>query len=151
MRKLAAARALAPHRGTHEYAALGVWGLDWNYDDCRDVVLSWLDTAPQRGRTLSRLARSARYEEAHGAWLGEQLMRAVLCDGRTGARYAVAELEEGVRHVLRVMVWMEGGIFERDVAFAAEPAAGPADDDDALHGFSATRFSAPTPQPLSER
>ena len=48
-------------------------------------------------------------------WLEDQLMLAKLVDPEDGKVYRVDDLEEDVLHIMRVMVWMERGIFERVV------------------------------------
>ena len=87
---------------------------DWDYIDCRDVVISWYDSLDQHGLSLLRAARSWRYE-AQAAYLEEQFVRAVLVDPASGTRYPIAEIDEDIQHIMRVMVWMERGIFERVV------------------------------------
>ncbi|KAL1503622.1 hypothetical protein AB1Y20_012099 [Prymnesium parvum] len=114
IKKFKATRALARWRGTDEYQNMRAWEFDWDYFDCRDVVISWYDSVDQHGLELRKKSRSLRYE-TQARYLERQFSLAVLVDPDSGERYPISEVDDDIQHIMRVMVWMERGIFERVV------------------------------------
>ena len=47
----------------------------------------------------------------------DEFVKSTLVDPVTGKRYPMADIEEDILHILKVMIWMERGIFERVVPY----------------------------------
>jgi len=114
MKKIIGTRALAPWRGSDEYMAREAYLYDWDYHDCRAIVVSWYDSIDQCGLSLLARCRSWRYE-AQAQHMEDEFVKSTLVDPVTGKRYPMADIEEDILHILKVMIWMERGIFERVV------------------------------------